>query len=152
MRLSASHVYSAAPHVIFGVLNDPEFRKYAAKFMGAEEADAVGDRLVARMEAPPEIRGLSGPELTLEQVISWRPENPDGSHTGDLSVTLVGVPITLSGMVHLGPDPAGTRVEYSGDLNGQIPIMGRFIAQKAEPFIIEALDTQRQAAVYWLSR
>ena len=134
------------------MLNDPEFLKYAAMFMGAEHADAAGDRLVARMEAPSDLRGLGGPELTLEQVVSWHPEGPGGSRTGDLHVVIVGVPISVTGVVQLAPAPEGTQVDYVGDLEVKIPIMGRFLAQKAGPFIVEALDAQRQAAEYWLSR
>ena len=152
MYLSASHVYSAPADVVFGMLNDPEFRRYSAGFMGADEVEVIGERLVAVLEAPRDLRGLTGSSLTLEQVVSWHQAGPGGVRTGDLQVTLVGVPMSLSALVRLVPETDGTLVDYSGDLTIKIPIMGRFLEQQAAPFIVEALDAQHQAGIYWLSR
>ena len=108
MYLSASHVYPPL-QMSFRMLNDPD-PAGTRGFMGADEVEVIRTA-GGRVEAPRSAWSHRF-QSHLEQVVSWHQEGPGGVRTGDLQVTLVGVPMSLSALVRLVPETDGTLVDY----------------------------------------
>ena len=102
-------------------------------------------------------RPLVGPQLLVVETVRWGPAAPDGAREGAMSVELPGTPVRFLGGVHLRPgEPDGgsptTLHVVDGDLEANIPLLGRRIEAAVAPEITGIVQLEEQVAREWLSR
>ncbi len=156
MELTATHVFAAPPEAVHAMMTDQAFLTHAAAASGAESrgVQATPTRTESTMlvAAPPEVRAFVGSRLTLRQTMEWGPAAPDGSRQGSLAIDVADTPVTVRARTTLRPTASGSRLEYDGHLEVNVPLLGRTIEKQAAPPILAALHAQQRIGADWLAR
>lgn len=156
MQLTSRQDFPADPATVHAMVTDEEFLAHAARRMGSPdarvEATPERSRVEASVESPPEVRSFIGPRLAIVQETTWGAAAPDGSRDGTISITVPGAPVTLVGTVRLAPTASGSTIDYDGDLDVKIPLVGGRVEREAAPAILDSLETQARVGRDWLTR
>lgn len=155
MRITAHHVYDADPATVYAMLTDAEWLAQVAKRAGAvrHEAEVDGDqtRLTVALAAPSQAQRFTGPELVVHVDQDWGRAATDGSREGELKISVEKMPASMAGTAKLKPAGDGTTIDYDGDLEVRIPIIGRKFETAAAPYLQRVLDVQQQVGNEWLA-
>lgn len=156
MELATTHVFAAPPQAVHAMMTDHAFLTHAATASGARSRDvrATPSRTESTLlvSAPPEVRAFVGAWLTLRQVMEWGPAGPDGSRHGSLAIDVADTPVTVRATTRLQPTASGSRLDYAGHLEVNVPLLGRQIERQAASPILAALDAQQRIGADWLAR
>jgi len=156
MQLNSRQEFPANPHEVYAMVTDEAFLRHASERMGSPDARVAASptrtTVEASVDAPPEVRPFVGERLGIVQEVTWGEAAADGSRSGTFSITVPGAPVTFAGTVQLAPAASGSTVEYAGDLDVKIPLIGNRIEKEAAPAILEALDAQARVGRSWLTR
>lgn len=155
MEISARHTFDATPQAVYEMMTTPEWLDRVAVRVGAvqhaSEVDGGTTKLTAGLPSPKATRSFTGDVLTIHLTQNWGEPDAAGRRTGNLEVTVDSLPAVLRGDATLGPDGAGTAVEYTGDFSISIPLLGRKLEQTAYPHVAKVLDVQEQVGREWLA-
>lgn len=156
MELTASHVFAATPEAVHAMMTDVAFLRHAAAAAGAQSrglhATPSRTETTLLVSAPPEVRVFVGALLTLRQTMEWGPAGDDGSRRGTLTIDVADTPVTVRATTRLQPTASGSRLDYAGHLNVDVPVLGRVIERQASSQILAALDAQQRIGAEWLTR
>ena len=75
-----------------------------------------------------------------------------GARTANLTMTVLGQPVTLKGRLQLEPGGRGTIVDLTGELKVAIPFLGKKLEQAAAPAVLAGFRTQQRVGDRWLTR
>ena len=95
---------------------------------------------------------FTGSQLTVIEDVTWGGPSSDGSRVGDITMTVLGQPVTLRGQLHSSPGGRGTIVALDGELKVAIPLLGRKMEESAAPAVLAGFRTQQRVGDQWLSR
>ncbi|MDN5570455.1 MAG: DUF2505 domain-containing protein [Propionibacteriaceae bacterium] len=154
MKLTAHQTYPAPPSAVHTMLTDETFLTQMATEAGAVEqrvvATAARSAVEVSVPAPGGLATFIGPHLSLMMDTNWADAEPDGSRTGQLTITIPGAPVTAGAAIRLSPAASGSELTYDGDLTVNVPLMGPSIEKKAAPELLDALAAQERAGQRWL--
>ena len=155
MRINARNDFAADPASTHAMLSDPAFLAEVCVASGdlAHRVDAV-PRLSAverTMRAPSAVKSLLGESLTLLQELRWNDAGPDGSRTGNLVLTVKGMPARAEVAVDLHPGGRGTLIDFDGEFTISVPFVGKSLEGKAAPALTEGFTVQQRVGDRWLS-
>lgn len=155
MELTTTHDFPAAPGSVAQMMVEPAFwHAVADRAHALDHGVRVSGNtaeLTLTIPAPDSVRAFVGSSLTLTQTTTLSPR-ADGDYDTSVDVAVAKVPVTMTATGSLTATPTGTTMRYVGDLVVKIPLVGKKIEREAEPFIVEALDTQAEVARDWLTR
>lgn len=155
MQISSRLDFEADPKTVYEMMTDKGWLTELVSRTGATShtIDVAGPttRIDMALPAPSEVSKFVGSALNLQQVIEWGPAAADGSREGTLAITVPGLPVTMDGRAEMRPGGRGTVVDYSGDFQVRIPLMGKKIEQQASPYVKQAIDAQQEAGDDWIA-
>ncbi len=154
MQLTAQQDFAAAPTDVAAMLTD---RAFLEKVCEASEAlkhsvtvDGAHTTVSRTLKAPSAAAKFTGETITIVEDVRWSAAAHDGSRTGALLLTVPGLPVEMKGAITLAPGGKGTRVDYAGDLNVNIPFVGKKLEQSAAPAVLEGITLQQRVGDDWL--
>lgn len=155
MHLSTRHTFGADPVRVHALVTDPEFLAHACVEMGATHhqvsATPQASSIVVTVATMAAVRAFLGPTMTVRQEFRWGPALCDGSRAGSMRITVDGAPVLVATRAHLAPAPAGSLVDYEGELTVSVPLVGPQVERAAAPGVLEALAAQERLARAWLA-
>ncbi|MFZ2625239.1 MAG: DUF2505 domain-containing protein [Propionibacterium sp.] len=153
MEISAHHEYAAEPAVVHAMLTNPEWLSAVLDRSGATRndvhVDANTSRIRAEIAAPGQIQRFTGPTLTVEQTFVWQ-QVADG-WDGTIEANPAKLPAKLEGVATIRAGGAGTVVDYSGQFNVSVPLLGRKLEKLAEPEVMSVINLQQEVGNEWLA-
>ena len=156
MRVSASNSFDADPSTTHAMLTDADFLAAVCVASGdlAHRVEATPTRSAVerRMSSPSAVRRLLGDTLTLLQDVRWQPGQPDGARTGELTLTVQGMPARAEVAIDLRSGGRGTVVAFEGEFTINVPLLGRSLEKQAAPALLAGFDVQQEVGDEWLAR
>jgi len=147
--------YAASCDRVAAMLVDPEFTAYVGEAAHANNTTATpidhGLTAVLTMDTPDSARMLLGREMRMTQTITWENPSSDGSRQGQMSLTLSGVPVSLSGPLFLRPTPDGATIVYDADFHIRIPLVGKKVEKKVEEYLEQIIHACEEFGNKWLA-
>jgi len=104
------------------------------------------------LHAPESSARFTGSQLTVIEDLTWGAPSADGSRTADITMTVLGQPVTLRGQLQMSPGGRGTVVALDGELKVAVPLLGKKLEQSAAPAVLAGFRTQQRVGDQWLSR
>ena len=156
MGISTGLDFAADAAAVFTMLTD---QKYLEEVCVASESisyavsvSGSSTHTSRTLRAPESVARFTGDQLTVIEDVTWGTASADGSRTGDLTMTILGQPVKLTGTLKLAPGGRGTAVELKGELKVAIPLLGRKLEQSAAPAVLAGFKTQQKVGDVWLAR
>lgn len=163
MRVSFDTVYLTEPDAVVDLRLREDFLAEVARRTGALSHevevtpgdDGAGRSLVRRTvptdDFPDVARRFVGDTIVIVEEVEWDPR--DGrTRTGTARMHAEGMPVELTGRIHLRPSPEGSVEVIDGDIKARVPLVGGRIEKAIEPALREGLDTQAETLRDWLTR
>lgn len=155
MDIESRADYPADPSAVFSLLTNREFLEQVCQRTHAREQEVSVDgtdvKVSRTLPAPDQARPFTGETLTVVEEVSWSDPQPDGSRTGNVSMTVPGQPVTFRGTYRLiAEGEQGTAMTLNGELKVNVPLVGKKMEQAAEPAVLEGFRTQQELATDWL--
>ena len=168
MRITETVEHAADPRRVFTMLCDPAYQEMRRERSGAldqtvdvEVDAATGDTVVTTQrhlpsdQLPDFARALTGPQLLVVETVRWGAADADGEREGAMSIDLPGTPVHFLGGIYLrrSAGSAGQHTDHvvEGDLEANIPILGKKIEAAIAPQIRETVRREQQIAQEWLA-
>ncbi len=155
MQIQARNDFAADTFATHAMLTDPAFLAAVCEASGDLDyrVDGVPEHTAVErtLEAPSAVRSLLGDRLTLLQEIRWNAADATGARTGDLELTVHGMPARAQLAIDLRPGGRGTVVSFSGEFTIKVPLVGRSLEGKAAPALTAGFDVQQQVGDDWLA-
>ncbi|GAA5161098.1 DUF2505 domain-containing protein [Ornithinimicrobium tianjinense] len=164
MRITETVVHPADLQRTFDMLRDPRYQQLRCERSGATDetvtVEEEGDATVVTVRRhlpttglPDVARAFVGPQLLVVETVRWGPADADGEREGAMSIDMPGTPVHFLGGVHLrsAAEPGATEHVVDGDLEANIPLLGRKIEEAVAPQIREVVQLEAQVAREWLS-
>ncbi len=163
MRLTTREEFDSAPEAVFALIADEEFQqaKCAATSTGKYSVSVTrsADHVVVRSERhlpsdglPDAARPFVGAELTVVEVQTWGPAEPDGTRRASVDLHVKGAPLTLKAEVALTPAGHGALELLDGELKATVPFIGGLIEQAAAEPILSAVGIGASTLREFLAR
>lgn len=155
MQIQARNDFAADTLATHAMLTDPAFLAKVCEASGdlSYRVDGVPQHTAVErtMEAPSAVRSLLGDRLTLVQKIRWNAADAAGARTGDLELTVQGMPARAQLAIDLRSGGRGTVVSFTGEFTIKVPLLGRSLEAKAAPALTAGFDVQQQVGDDWLA-
>lgn len=163
MRVEATISYpDAKPDEVFAMLADPEFQRRKCAATGATSYDVdihpSGDHTVitCRRTLPTDglpdfVKPFAAGGLELIETVDWAPAGDDGARIGQVDLSFVSQPLSMSGQLHMRGDSAGTSAALTAELVARIPLLGGRVEKACEPLVQKALRTEETLGRSWLA-
>lgn len=155
MDITSTADFPAPPDQVFAMLTDPEFLEQVCVASHALRHEvAVEDRTTRTsrtLPAPDTAAKFTGSELTVVEEIKWGGADPDGTHSGRLSLSVPGQPVSMAGNVRLTPTASGSNLALDAILKVSLPLIGKKLEQAAAPAVLAGFTTQQKVGNEWLS-
>lgn len=156
MQLTYKHTYNGTPEQVVALMRNKDFIIDVAKHAGATSHDVQIDGNVTQLRmslpVPGDVAKFVGKDVDLSQRFEWAEPAADGTSTGQVNVSVKGLPVTVEATAVLRPTGAATTGEYSGDLRVKIPLVGGKVEKMVAPFIEQAFAGIERRAQEWLAR
>lgn len=165
MRITETVTHPIDVMETFAMVTDESYQQLRCERAGSSDHSVHvehdgGDTVVTTQrhlptdEFPDFARALVGPSILVVETVRWGDADADGEREGAMSVDLPGTPVSFTGGVHLrrGPDGASTLHVVDGDLEANVPLLGRRIEAAVAPQISSIVQIEEQVAREWLSR
>lgn len=165
MRITETVSHPADPVRSFQMLTDHDYQVERARRSGATDQTVDVDRdpgdgsttVTTQRHLPSEglpdlARTFLGPQLLVVETVRWGAADADGEREGAMSLELPGVPVSFTGGVHLrrGRAPGSTEHVVDGDLEANIPFLGKKIEAMVAHQIQDMVRLEAQVAEDWL--
>jgi len=155
MLLSTQLDFAAAPAEVSAMLTDAAFlERVCAESDALEHSVEVTGNLtrVSRTLAAPAVAAkFTGERVTVLEVVEWAAPRGDGSRTGAVTLSIPGLPVTMEATAELRPGGRGTTVSQSGNLQVNIPFVGRKLEESAAPAVLGGIELQQRVGDAWLA-
>ena len=156
MDISSRLQFAAPPADVYAMMTDKAYLEEVCVASRSLSYEASVDGNVTRtsrgLPAPESAARFTGPVLTVLDETTWGPDQPDGSRTGDVRISVQGQPVTMRATLRLTPGGSGSEITLSGELKVAIPLIGKKMEQAAAPAVLAGFRTQQQVGTDWLSR
>ena len=156
MDISTHLDFAADPDAVFAMMTDQAFLEevcVASESISYDASVSGSTTKTSRtLPAPESAARFTGKELTVTDQIEWGGAGEAGARTANLTMAVLGQPVTLKGRLQLGPGGRGTIVDLTGELKVAIPFLGKKLEQSAAPAVMAGFRTQQQVGDRWLSR
>lgn len=152
MEVKGLHHYTKGVESVFKFFSEPA--AVAAKYAGVgarnvevlEASESGGVHTVkVRREVPADVPGLLqkflGAWNKVMQTEQWRTA-AGGARTCDLKVDIVGVPVGVTGTMHLRPEGGGCVNDVRLNVTCGIPLVGKKLAEFVAGDIKKAMDAE----------
>ncbi|OAX52933.1 hypothetical protein A5N15_00945 [Rothia kristinae] len=90
--------------------------------------------------------------VTLTQKDLFKAPGADGSRDVETSVSAGAVPVSANLTQKLTAEGEKTQVALEGEVKANIPLVGKKLAQAAEPYMSKALTLQSREAEHWINK
>lgn len=164
MRITETVTHPIDVHESFVMLTDVGYQELRCERAGAADHTVTvepdgGDTVVTTQRHLPTtrfpdfVRAVVGPQLLVVETVRWGRADSDGEREGAMSVELPGTPVRFIGGVHLrrGPDGTSTVHVVDGDLEANIPLLGKKVEAAVAPEISGIVQLEQQVAEEWLA-
>lgn len=164
MRISETVVHPASPERSFAMMCDPTYQEMRCRRSGATDQTVTVERdgqatvVTVRRHLPSDgvpdfARAFVGPQILLVETVRWGAADADGEREGAMSLDMPGLPVSFTGGVHLrvGAAPGTTEHVVEGDLEANVPFLGRRIEEAVAPRISEVVQVEGDLAREWLA-
>ncbi|MDR1186805.1 MAG: DUF2505 domain-containing protein [Bifidobacteriaceae bacterium] len=176
MRFAANYDYPVPPAAVAALMADRDYLLAAAAAAGAESSQIEvvraangGFTVTIRSTMPPDqlpaaVRAFLPQGLELRQALVWEPPaardadaagavgatGAAGARQATMAGEVAGAAVRLSGLMRLTPTASGCRSDFGGEVNAQLPLVGRAVEEAAVPAVVKVLDAQHRVALDWL--
>ncbi|MGC5583314.1 DUF2505 domain-containing protein [Ornithinimicrobium sp. W1679] len=164
MRITETVVHPADPRRTFEMLCDRGYQDLRAERSGAldqtvtVEQDGEATVVTTRRhlptgDLPDMVRPFVGPQLLVVETVRWGAADADGEREGAMSLEMPGLPVHFIGGVHLRRGEAEGTTDHvvDGDLEANVPFLGRRIEAAVAPQISDVVRLEEQVAREWLA-
>lgn len=155
MQINASADFAAPTTAVFTMLTTAEYLRRVSDAARAAEAEETVTGTVTRtrraLPAPEPLQAVTGPTVTVTQVIDWGTPDAAGAHRGRIRITVEGQPARMEGTARLVPTPSGSRVQISGEFEVKLPLFGRKVEELCAPMITDAIGVEQTVGAGWLA-
>lgn len=156
MEIKTSVVFPADPETVFALMINEDFLEEVAKEAGATDSLIMVDGLTSKstrtLPAPAEAQKFTGPTIKIVEERVWSAARPDGARTATLTLTSPGQPMTMPGTVELRPEGDHTRIDFSGDLKVNIPLVGKKLEKMSAPAVEDGIYAEQRVGLRWLQK
>ena len=156
MDISTHLDFAAEPDLVFAMMTDQAYLEevcVASESISYDASVSGSTTTTSRTLAAPESAArFTGAELTVKEEVAWGGAGAGGARTANLTMTVLGQPVTLKGRLDLAPGGRGTVVDLSGELKVAIPFLGKKLEQAAAPAVLAGFRTQQRVGDDWLTR
>ncbi|MFX0539221.1 DUF2505 domain-containing protein [Ornithinimicrobium sp. Y1847] len=166
MRITETVVHQADLQRTYAMLTNPDYQRLRCERAGATDETvtvepAGGDALevTTRRHLPttgvPDVaKAFVGPTLLVVETVRWGAADADGEREAAMSLDLPGTPVRFMGGIHLrrGATEGTTEQVVDGDLEANIPFIGKRIEAAVAPQVAEIVQLEAQVAREWLAR
>lgn len=156
MELSFTHHYPAAPADVAALMRDEAFIADVAQHAGAvsHEASIGEDSTTLEMElpTPSDVASVIGTTVKMSLEMAFGAPGPEGSIPGRVDVRVPGMPVTAFADATIRPTQSGSTGDYVGEVKVRIPLVGKKVESKIQPFVLQAFRGIEARANHWLSR
>ena len=156
MDISTHLDFAAEPDAVFAMMTDQAYLEevcVASESISYNAAVSGSTTKTSRtLPAPESAARFTGAQLTVNDEVAWGGADTSGARAANLTMTVLGQPVTLKGALQLAPGGRGTVVDLTGALKVAIPLLGKKLEQAAAPAVMAGFRTQQQVGDRWLSR
>lgn len=163
MRLSSSTDHAATPDDVFAVVTTEEFQAEKCRRTMAEEftvsieseldsATVRTERVLPTDSLPDFVTKFVGSSLKVVETQEWDVATDDGARHAEVSITIVGAPVRLTGTIDVTPTRTGCRQVVEIDLVANIPFIGGKVEKAAAGPIGSAIDVELATLAEFLAR
>ena len=156
MDISTHLDFAAEPDAVFAMMTDQAYLEevcVASESISYDASVSGSTTKTSRTLAAPESAArFTGAELTVKEEVDWGGAGAGGARTANLTMTVLGQPVTLKGRLQLAPGGRGTIVDLTGELKVAIPFLGKKLEQAAAPAVLAGFRTQQRVGDRWLTR
>ncbi len=156
MDISTHLDFAAEPDAVFAMMTDQAYLEevcVASESISYDASVSGSTTKTSRTLAAPESAArFTGAELTVNEEVAWGGAGAGGARTANLTMTVLGQPVTLKGRLQLAPGGRGTVVDLTGELKVAIPFLGKKLEQAAAPAVMAGFRTQQRVGDRWLTR
>jgi hypothetical protein len=103
-------------------------------------------------ELPSFAKSMVGDGIRVEETHTWKPAEPDGSRSADLTVLFPSLPVRVVGTMSLEPDGDGCIVRIEADVTASMPMVGGVIEQGVKGQVLRATEQEQLLGMEWASR
>ena len=139
MKIRRDHEYAHGVEAVYAMFTDPGEVEAKHEALGArdieiEECEIYEDGADVRVvrELPAEVPGVLSkflqPWNNVTQFEQWR-STDDGGYDADLEIDIAGVPVTVTGSLHLEPVEGGCVNHVRLTVDSGIPFVGKTLAE-----------------------
>ena len=158
MRIRTGNDFACTPAQAYAMLTDPAFWRAVADASHPLSYDVSvdGRRVRTRRVLPsdPSVAKITGPTITIVDEIFWDDSGGDERY-GLASVEVEGLPASIGaamgGTVWLHAGGRGALLDYEGDLDVAVPLIGPLLERRAAAVLTEAIGLQQQVADAWVA-
>lgn len=156
MQLSFQHQYPAPPADVVKLMADEAFIADVAEHAGAvsHEATVAPGRTTLQMEmpTPSDVAGVIGKTVKLSISMAFGTAEADGTVPGNVEVEVPGMPVQAHAKARIVPVGEASVGHYDGEVKVKIPLVGKKVEAKIEPFVVQAFRGIERRAQVWLTR
>jgi hypothetical protein len=156
MDISTRLDFAAAPDQVYAMMTDQAYLEQVCVASESITYDASvsgsSTHSSRTLYAPESAARFTGSQLTVIEDLTWGAPSADGSRTADITMTVLGQPVTLRGQLQMSPGGRGTVVALDGELKVAVPLLGKKLEQSAAPAVLAGFRTQQRVGDQWLSR
>ena len=156
MDISTHLDFAAEPDAVFAMMTDQAYLEevcVASESISYDVSVSGSTTKTSRTLAAPESAArFTGAELTVNEEVVWDGAGAGGARTANLTMTVLGQPVTLKGRLQVAPGGRGTIVDLTGELKVAIPFLGKKLEQSAAPAVMAGFRTQQRVGDRWLTR
>ena len=155
-RLALRHQFPVPPERLREVLIDRQYLQAKLHEVGGPRAelvtwqqDARGVTIVLHQAVPEDampsfLRSVLPDELTIRRTETW-----SGS-TGQVNAVVDGAPGTITGVMHIEPDPDGSVLSAQLTAEVPLPLFGGKVEKVITDSVTTLMDTEYQFTLRWL--
>jgi len=154
MKTTLTLNFNASCDRVADMLIDPEFTQFVGDTLNAENVTVTpipeGLTAVITVATPENAGKIFGRQMTLTETITWEEPSEEGSREGRMTMTMSGVPASLTGPTTLNPTPEGSAMLYEADFSVRIPLIGKKIEKLVEEYLEKLIEAFEAFGNQWL--
>ena len=156
MDISTRLDFAAEPDDVFAMMTDQAYLEevcVASESISYDASVSGSTTTTSRTLAAPESAArFTGAELTVNEEVAWGGAGAGGARTADLTMTVLGQPVTLKGRLRARARWPRHRRRSHRRAEGRDPLSGQKLEQAAAPAVLAGFRTQQRVGDDWLTR